>query len=243
MTIIHANQITTVFKTVSATTAVTDTTGIQKALLLVHTACAAISLIPSLSFAGSLAERSVTLLTATAETSVGLPQGDVLSRIVASFKTALAALGIAGIATATPALIIASLAGAIGVRALEIPHALVQQDAKKAGMHFGAALIDSLTLAGLVTGSHLFLITAGVTASAGMMVLSIYTFAYSNDRVHASCYAALAVLSAISSSKIASSLRPKQQEVAIIKPSRRPQISPVRDYLTAWCDTVQIGSS
>lgn len=146
---------------------------VQRGLLVLTTACAALSLIPPLRLAGSLALRSVALLSSGANCAQVLQQKDKMSLATHSGKVALVALGLIGVLAASPVLIGASMVANLGLNLFEMGRAVAEGKTERALCQLGAVLIDTLAVGAFVTGSWGVMATAGVVSGFVMMILAV----------------------------------------------------------------------
>lgn len=184
---------------------------VQRALLVITTACAILSLIPPLRLAGALALRGAALLVSGVNVIDSWKMESTLGRLSQIAKVGLVVLGIVGLAVASPALIVASIAADLGLQILEFGRAIYQRDATKALCHFAFILIDTFALAGLVAGSWELMVTALAVQGTAMLSLGIAAFAYaltnkeSGSFIDSFCFITLAAVGyagAITTSKI-----------------------------------------
>lgn len=190
-----------------------STRTIQRGLLGLSVACATLSLIPPLRFAGSLALRSVAFISSTTICSDRWAKDDGMSRFLKIVKIATVGLGLAAVVAASPLLIVASLVADIGIQTFEMIKALYKGEWSKALAHASILVIDTLTLAAAVTGAWQLLVAASAVSAAAMLAIGVFVASHAKNRgdgFEAASYMALAclgVVSAISASEIRSTYK------------------------------------
>jgi len=204
-----SNQIDKVItKTSLWNRAISSTPQVQKGLLVLTTATAIISIIPPLKLVGSLATRSIALLSSSVNCIEAPHAKDRISSALKCAKVAIVAIGLIGIAASQPLLIIASLAADVGVNALETIKAIKNKQGHQAAIKFTTSIIDSLVLAAIATGSWQLMLAASsvsAIAMAGFAIKSFSSARTNTDVIEPLCYTILAgigVASAISASKL-----------------------------------------
>jgi hypothetical protein len=184
----------------------------QKSLLVLTVACAALSLIPPLRVAGSLALRGVALLSSILNSKYNWEQSDLISRITGCFKIALVSLGIVALAAASPILLVATLAADIGVQSIEMMRCLQKGEYSKALTYFGVIVIDTLALGSIVTGSWQVMAVAVSVSATAMLALAFGTWFNAkedSDKIDIVCYIALHIIVLASFATI-DELKPKE---------------------------------
>lgn len=174
---------------------------VQKGLLVLSVATAVISLIPPVRLAGALATRSIALLSSTLDGAKQATRKDHWSNKAASCaKVAIVALGLAGLAAASPALLIASLASDVGLQAIEMVRSAWKGDGDKALAHFAILVVDSLVLGAVVAGSWQLMVAAA--AVNAFVMIGFFSAATRNwdkskkwtDCIEPLCYASMSIL-------------------------------------------------
>lgn len=145
---------------------------VQRGLLVLTTACAVLSLIPPCRLAGSLALRSVALLSSGVNCAEVLQKEDKLSLVTQSSKVALVALGLVGVIAASPVVICASIIANLGLNLFEMGRAMVEGKTERALCQLGAVLIDTFAVGALVTGSWGLMVTAAAVSTVVMLALT-----------------------------------------------------------------------
>lgn len=176
----------------------TPTTPLQKVLLVATVGCAALSLIPPFRLAGSLALRGIALLSSILNSEETWAKNDTLGSILNYFKVAVVTFGIVALVAASPMLMVASLAADIGFQAIQMARCIYKGEYSKALIHFGVIVIDSLALAGIVTGSWQLMVAAAAVSAVGMLIL----FAESKGSLEAFSYFALAIIGGVAAGTI-----------------------------------------
>lgn len=180
---------------------------IQKGLLVTATATSVLSLIPGLRLAGALATRSIVLLSSVSHAVSEGHRTSALGRMADYSRIAAVGLGLIGMATVKPMLIIASLATDIGVQVIEMASQLrvaIHGDDDALGriaLHGSIIVVDSLMLAGIVTGSWPFLaVAAGVNmlVMAGISISAMNKDSNREEVLEPLCYYALMLLNFVS---------------------------------------------
>lgn len=150
---------------------------VQKGLLVLTVATSIISVIPSLRLAGGLATRSITLLSSTLDCVKDPAAKEHWTNRLASYaKVAIVALGLAGLAAASPVLLIASLASDIGLQAIEMLRSVHKGETGKALAHFAMIAIDSLALGAVLAGSWQLIVAASSVNAFVMFGFAIATY-------------------------------------------------------------------
>lgn len=162
---------------------------VQKGLLVVTTACAALSIIPQFRLAGSLATRSVALLTST---SLCASEGQFT--IANCAKLGAVTLGLIGVAASSPVLIIASLTADLAIQIMNTIKAFREGNTFKGWTHIGITVVNALTLAAVASGAWQVIVTAAAVNAVVMFALSLRA-GRNGDITGNLCYAALTVLS------------------------------------------------
>lgn len=172
----------------------------QKSLLVLTTAATIVSCIPHCRTMGTLATRSISLLSTTTSNVNRLKNGSLTNRAAAITKIAGVSLGLAGVATSTPMLIIASLTADTAFQTFEAIQAL-RQDDLTGFFHLGAVAVNILMLSatvvcassGVVLALSLTACVINATAMVGLAGLS----GVNRSPTGVICYAALVILSMI----------------------------------------------
>lgn len=166
----------------------------QKGLLILTVAFSILSLIPSLRFVGSMGTRSTALLS-----TVSLCALDGAITPATCIKVSAVALGLIGVATGSPTIIIASLAADLAVQSMSIFKALWQKEYIKTLPHLGVIVIDSLAIAAMVTGLWPIIVTA--CAVNALVMVGLIAKCASNgpprnamETIDLFCYAALMII-------------------------------------------------
>jgi hypothetical protein len=179
---------------------------LQRGLLVLTIACAALSLVPPFRVAGSLALRAVSLLSSCITCADAKAPIDPLSRTMRIVKVSVVILGIVAIAAAAPLFCTVSLIADIALQITEIGKALHEGDLPRAWIHVTILAIDACVLVGLITGSWQLMVGAACVSILTMLTIAIKV-AIDGIRVNgnvfkldgynafdAMCYTALAVL-------------------------------------------------
>lgn len=145
-----------------------DRTAIQKILLAMTAISGILSLIPPMRLGASLAMRSISLLSVAASKT---PEGKE-GPIIKAARAGAVVLGIVGLAAATPALMVASLAIDMALQIIEGARAAHQGDWVKLAVHATVLVIDTLALAGLIVGSWQLMVSAAAVSAAAFLALS-----------------------------------------------------------------------
>lgn len=173
----------------------------HRALLVASAGLAIASVIPASRLIGSVMLRSIAFLSSSAICADSWKKMDTYNRTLNICRIGIVALGIIGVASAKPALYVASLAAEVGLQAFEVGKALYDRDAERALTHFAVLTIDSLMLAAVVSGAWQVMVTAAAVNACAMLL-----FAYkaldkkdNNSFIDACVYLALAATSITSS--------------------------------------------
>jgi hypothetical protein len=186
---------------------------LQKSLLVLTVACAALALIPPLRLASSLALRGIGLLSSVLNSKCHWEKSDLMSRVIGCFKIVLVSLGIVALATASPILLVASLVGDIGAQSIEMIKCLQNGECSKALMHFGVIVIDTLALTSIAIGSWQLMTTAAGVSVAVMIALGFGTWINAkedSDTIDIVCYACLSIISIIAIGMTNYELKPRE---------------------------------
>jgi len=193
--------------------AVSSIPQVQKGLLVLATiAAATISLVPHLRGVGSLAARSIALVSTSLNCIDGTKQSETTGLKCA--KVGQTALGLIGVATSLPCLISASLAAHAAYTTFEMSKDIRNGECNNAAIKFTAIVIDCLTLSAIATASWQLMLAAVVVnaiAMAGFAAYSFYSAKSGGDILEALCYTILAGLSiatAVSVTKLADVTKP-----------------------------------
>lgn len=178
----------------------TTSTSLQKGLFILTVACGALSLIPGLRTAGSLATRSATFLTSSANCAKRWSHEDTLSRINKCTKIATVTLGIAGIVISSPLFITASLAIDLAIQLLETAKSLYHRE-NTILLHLGIIAVDTFALAGIVLESAPFMLIAAVISCVAMLYFAANAF-MQNELGEGFGYIALSLISCVSAIEI-----------------------------------------
>lgn len=143
--------------------------GVQRCLLIAATAGAVLSLVPPFRLPAALAVRSAACLSSLVDCTGG--EKKWLLRLQDCTKLAVAALGLVGLATATPALIIASLTTDIALQALSFGTSVCQGDLPKALVHASILAVDVLAVAGIALASWKLMALACAVSTVAMLTL------------------------------------------------------------------------
>lgn len=152
---------------------------LQKALLIVTVACAILSLIPPLRFAGAVALRGTALVASGVNFLDAWKIEGAFGRLINISKIALVALGLVGLVLSSPLLIVGSLTADCIMQIIEMGKALYRDDFLQAGNHFASAFVDAFFLIALLTGSWEVAVTAACLSMALMFALCIETAVFS----------------------------------------------------------------
>lgn len=133
---------------------------VQKGCLVASVALTALSLIPPLRLAGSLALRSVALLSSTQDCKSRWDSPDTLSKVTSVARTAIVGIGLVGIAASLPILSVASLVADAGLHIIGIVKAVRDEDPDRFAMHLGGFMIDAFAAGGIAAGSWPLMVTA-----------------------------------------------------------------------------------
>jgi hypothetical protein len=186
----------------------------QRSLLIASTACTILSIIPATRFAGSLAMRSVAFMSTSLSMNATWDEGDVKVNAAKVAQTAGVVIGVIALVTAIPALLGTSIAIDLGVQVFEAGRAATKGDGAQATLHLGMAIIDTLALAGVVTGSWQLMVAASSINITLMLTAGIITLCKATDSsgnikgaqvLDGLCYFAMAgtgIATAITTSKI-----------------------------------------
>jgi len=146
------------------------TNNLQRALVIVAIVCAVISLIPSVGWSASLSLRFTSCLIISTQCILSYKKGDnkqlLLLHIV---RLAFTALGLVGVAANINSLIIISLSMDLALQTIQLCVRIYKRDPAKSLTHMNFILIDSLAIAGIVTGTWP-LIAAAVIINAVTML-------------------------------------------------------------------------
>lgn len=204
----------------------------NKGLLIVSTACAILSLIPPLRLAGALALRGTALLSSGVNGMDSWKTEGILGRITQISQVALIILGIIAVATASPVLILASIAADLALQIFEMGRCLNQKEYSKALCHLGIVVIDTLLLAGLIVGSWELMVAALSVQATAMLVFMCAAGAMALENkdnsllLEATCFAILAgvgVTGALTTAEMRS-LTPKNPHFKFKSDSDQPKI-------------------
>lgn len=180
----------------------------QRSLLVAATVCSILSIIPPLRLAGSLALRSVALLSSSTTAVTRWSEESVLGKLAKVAKVAGVALGLVALAAALPALMVASIGVDLAVQVVEAAKAAHQGKGAQAFMHLGFAIVDTLALAGIVAGSWQLMVAAisvNIAIMAGAIVITAVDIKKGEEVIDVICYAALGItgmVGAITSARI-----------------------------------------
>lgn len=169
----------------------------QRKLLVAGVVSAAMALMSPLRPTASLALRSIVLLSSAVNMIDAWNQEGVLGKALHCGKIALLALGIVGLAVASPLLIAASIAADIAIQVFEAARALSDKNYPKACMHMSMILIDALALAAVVTASWKLMAAATGVSAAAMTFLALGAATIGCEKkapiyaIDALCYTAL----------------------------------------------------
>ena len=147
----------------------------QRVLSVMTVACAILSLIPPLRFAGSICLRSVALLSSCnicVDSWESLNNWDKASRCA---KVALVALGLVGSVLSSPLLIVASLVVDTVLQIKDFAISLSNWDFK-AVIQFGMITINILVIAAIVLGSWPLIVAASAVSAAVILVSAGFFF-------------------------------------------------------------------
>lgn len=175
---------------------------IKTGLLGLTVATTILSLIPPFRLAGALATRSIAFLSSSLD-SVKPNEKGISAKALNCARTAFIALGIAGLAAASPVLILTSLVADTGIQVIEMGKAIYKKQAGKALVHLSCIVINSLVIGALIVGSWKLMVAA---AAVSMVVMGVFAMAISigKDKPTMSsvfesfCYLGLSVTSALS---------------------------------------------
>lgn len=148
----------------------------QKSLLGLTVVCAILATIPPLRLVGSLALRSLSLLSSGVNCVNAWKQEGILGRISKIAKVAIVGLGLGALIVASPLLIVASIAGDLGLQIFETAKAIYNKDVEKALCHASFIVIDTLVLAAIVVGSWQLIVTAAAVSATVMFGFATKSF-------------------------------------------------------------------
>lgn len=144
---------------------------IHKGLLLLTTALAILGAIPPLRLFASIALRATALLSSTTACVDNWKADTTFEKIMKVAKMTGVALGLAGMAAASPLVLIASLAADVGIQALEMVKAFYKGEDGKGCIHLGMLIVDVLALAGLIVGSWELMVAALAVSILAMIII------------------------------------------------------------------------
>lgn len=140
----------------------TSSKKLQRILLVVTAACAALSLHPSLRNVGSLATRSAALLSTSTVYADRWEEEGLIKRVANCVKLVAGTIGIVGITVGSPPMFFTSIVADLFFQAIEAGKSFDQTDYHKALTHLSVGLVNSLVLAAVLTGSGSLLLTATI---------------------------------------------------------------------------------
>lgn len=158
---------------------------VQKALLVTNIALGALSMIPPLRFASSIALRGTLSLfsdTMRAESSL---EASTLDKALLIGKVALVALGITGVVLASPVLIVAGLAIDTAVQLKELVLAIESEKWDQVAYHAALIMGNALVITGIVIGAGQFIVAASALSIALIAGIAI-KIAMGKDENHLS---------------------------------------------------------
>jgi hypothetical protein len=170
----------------------------QKLLLVAVVGCAILSLVPPLRIGAAIAMRSIALISSLASFH-DMDSNNRLAIIAQNIgRCAIIILGIAGLATLSPFLIMISLVMDVSMQAFLCIKALYDGDYYAAALHFGMFVINTLAVSALVTGSWQVMVAAGAVSIVAMASIALGIAFYGNGRVEdvidVTCYLALTLI-------------------------------------------------
>lgn len=167
MSTIDASRAPTLYDQIVAPFPKRDTC--QRVLMVGVAICSILALIPPLRVGAAIAMRGVALLTSLTTFHNVDPKNQFLEIAQNVARCAILAFGIAALATASPLLLIISIAMDTAMQAFLCVKAFYEQDYAVAGLHLAMLTINTLALAGLVTGSWQLMVTAAAVSLAAMI--------------------------------------------------------------------------
>lgn len=148
---------------------------IKSGLLKIAAVFAVFSIIPPLRFACGLASRSIAVLATTVD-CVKQDEKTWHARLTNFAKLSAVALGLAGLAACSPAVILASLVADLGVQIFEMGKALYHGKKMKALIHFQFVVINTLLIGAIAASSWPLVIAAATTSAAALFILGAIMF-------------------------------------------------------------------
>ncbi len=142
---------------------------LQRALLVTAIACAVISLIPSLGFAGSLTLRSVAGVTA----GIHVLNGSKKELPLNMMRVASIALGIASIATQVHFLALLSIGIEGGLQMFGIGKSVHDRKLFESCCQAGLLCVTAFSMAAMFTGAWPYMVTAAAVNSAVMLLFAV----------------------------------------------------------------------
>ncbi len=151
--------------------------GLHRLFLVATTGLAIACLVPGARQVSSLALRSVAFFSSSAMCADSWDQVGVVGKILSVARIGVVTLGLAGAALAKPVLYIAALASEVGLQALEVGKALYDHDLERGLKHLGVLAIDTLMLAGIVTGGAPLVEVASWISMLALIAIGSVAFA------------------------------------------------------------------
>jgi hypothetical protein len=176
---------------------------IQSGLLVLTTVAAIIASIPPLRLAGSLALRSISLLSSGTNIATTWENRKVIGKIASIAKVAVVASGIIALVISSPMLMVASITADTAIQLVQLIEALYLKKYNTAWRHAVVIFLNTFSLAAIITGSWQLMVTAIVITSVAMLVVVMiqsHVAIMSNDRFTSSekismgCYIILSIV-------------------------------------------------
>jgi hypothetical protein len=170
----------------------------QRMLLVTLVGCSILAMIPPIRIGAAIAMRSLVLISSLASFT-SIDKKNPISAIAQNVaRITIIVLGIAALATASPALLTASLVMDLAMQAFLCIKALYNREYTTAALHFGMVVIDTLAVAALVTGSWQLMVAAGATSIVAMASITLAIGFYTKgkdlgSKIDIACYLALTV--------------------------------------------------
>lgn len=143
----------------------------QKIFLVAAAVGGILSIIPPLRIGASLALRSVAFLAASHAALDKTGSVTNKERLLQIAKISVVALGLIGVAASMPMLLVASLAADMACQIIDAVNAIRNGEGAKAFFHIAVLIIDTLALAGILTGSWQLMVAAASVSIAVMLIL------------------------------------------------------------------------
>lgn len=145
----------------------------QRGLLVMAAVGSLLWCIPPLRFGVGLAMKSIALLSSSVSATDRWAKNTVLERNLKVAKIAAVALGLVGLAAASPMLIIASLSADLAIQIIETFKAFVAGEWQKGLMHLAMGVVDVLAWGAIVAGSWELMVAATCVGILAMLILTI----------------------------------------------------------------------